>query len=114
MWSFGDWLDETKSLQQLFIGTDPATLAGSARLEYLRTQVLAAVKELTEVLDEFPWKPWRKSQLPERRDKAVEELVDVLAFTANMLVMLGVDGDELTEKYKAKVRENVDRHYGGY
>ena len=113
--TFGDWLSETLALQRGSFGTDPPTLEGVERAEYVRWNVLAAVDELTEFLNEVQWKPWAKAQgAIFDRSAAVEELVDVMHFIANLLCTLGVDGDELSARYLEKMGVNARRQEDGY
>lgn len=112
-WSFDEWLMRTRVLQRESFGVDPAKLEGSAREEYVRWNVLAAEDELHEALGEISWKPWASSEFF-NREQFVGELVDVLHFIANLLVMSGVDGPELTSRYSSKQVKNRDRQRDGY
>lgn len=113
-YTFNDWLDTTLHLQRTSFGINPPSLVGEEQADYIRWNVLAATDELHEFLQECPvWKPWSSSIII-NRDAAVGELVDSMHFIANLLVMLGVTGEELTDRYKAKQAVNKKRQEDGY
>ena len=113
--TFGDWLNETLDLQRSAFDTNPPELEGIARADYVRWNVLAAVDELTEFLNEVQWKPWAKAQgAVFDRGAAVGEIVDVMHFIANLLCTLGVTGEELTNAYLEKMGVNKQRQEDGY
>lgn len=110
--NFFDWLYDTHALQVEAFGVNPSTLENNDFAEYIRWNVLAAQVELSEFVQELEWKPWRHDNGrpdDEARARAVEELVDVLHFVANLLVALRVGGRELTRAYQAKQQTNRDR-----
>jgi hypothetical protein len=112
-WSFEEWLMRTWVLQREAFGVDPYVLKGKEREEYVRWNVLAAEDELHEALGEISWKPWASKEFF-NRDQFVGELVDVLHFVANLLVVSQVTGDELTARYSGKQQKNRDRQSEGY
>lgn len=111
--NFFDWLEDTRELQADSFGVDPSELEGDEFAEYVRNNVLAAQVELGEFIQELPWKPWKsfngRPVADAPRDRAVEELADVLHFIANLFVALRVSGRELTRVYQAKQQVNRDR-----
>lgn len=111
---FDNWLEKTLELQRSAYGTNPPALKGEKRAEYIRWNVLAAVDELTEFLNETQWKPWAKDQgVINDYDAATEELVDVLHFVANLLCVLEVNDDLLTWMYEEKMKVNATRQESG-
>lgn len=92
------------------------------RVQYVKDMKLALEAELQEVLDETTWKPW--VHVPLRgsrwvnRDAYVGELVDVLHFFINMLLVLGDDPKELAievaDRYLRKHDINRQRQENGY
>lgn len=102
---FGEWLTAQERLQREVFEVEPF----SEGIEYLRWNVLAAVTELVEVLNETNWKPWSTSAGVGLQADFVEELVDVLHFVGNLALWAGIRGPELTEKYQAKLEENARR-----
>lgn len=112
--TFGEWLGSTLDLQRTTFKIDPTGLHGDELADYIRWNVLAATDELHEYLQECPiWKPWSKNQQVNTIE-AVNELVDVLHFIANLLVMHGVSGEQLTALYHNKQEVNAMRQLAGY
>lgn len=104
------------ALQREAFRLDPPALEGRELAEYLRWNVLAATDELHETLDCFNWKPWTVHDgrpVVHSRDKAVDELVDVLHFVANILAALDVNGDELSGAYHLAWQKNRRRQEAG-
>lgn len=111
---FNEWLRRTLLLQRVAYGIDPPELVGPARAEYTRWNVLAAIDELTEFLNETQWKPWAEGQGEiNDRDAAMEELVDTLHFVGNLLCMLSVTDEELDVIYAKKMLVNAQRQESG-
>lgn len=118
---FHDWLTRTEELQRRAYGTKPSTKEGEERVEYIRWNVLAAMRELGETLNEFRGrKPWQTKRDDagefKSRDAYVEELVDVMHFIGNLLCAAGVTDAELSRVYADKMAVNAARQAtaGGY
>lgn len=59
------------------------------RMDYFRDIALALIKEVSETLDETPWKPWRNLyDQPLDKDKAALEVCDIIVFAAVMYIIL--------------------------
>ena len=74
--------------------------------------VLAAFVELGEYLQDLTWKPWAKSPRkpdPAERERAIEEMVDVLHFVGDALIALGVSDEDLSLAYQKKMDINRQR-----
>lgn len=115
--TFGEWLAETHVLQRDSFGTDPVELEGPERGEFLMWNAFAATDELHEAMLEIKWKPWLTDGSRGEwvdRDAFVGELVDCLHFVANMLATANCDGEELTQRYVAKMQLNAKRQRDGY
>ena len=111
--NFTSWLNSTLDLQRTAFDVDPPYLDGEERAEFIRWNVLAATDELHEALNEVGWKPWATDKYF-NRDAFVGELIDVMHFVANLLVMAGVAGEELSQKYHSKQSRNRYRQEVGY
>lgn len=113
---FDQWLEKTRQLQITAYGTDPTTLEGAERADFVTWNFAALVVELGEMMQEFPtWKPWvteRGSVI--NRDKMVDEMVDVLHFAANILSSLDCTDQELNTRYNQKMSLNLKRQEDGY
>lgn len=81
----------------------------------VRTYCLALIDEVTELLTEFNWKPWKKTfELDE--DAVLKEMTDILAFTGCLLNLvsgqLDVSAQDLAEEFCRTTDENIKRANG--
>jgi NTP pyrophosphatase (non-canonical NTP hydrolase) len=87
--------------------------------------MLAAFAELGEVLNgddirgikgegALRWKDWKTNQPPTNPDYIKKELIDVMLFTVEMLILWGANDKEIFERYMSKVDENHKRYSNGY
>lgn len=97
------------------------TMPQEERIAYIRDQHQAVTMEMSEVLDEVDWKPWtNNSQRLIHRDEYVTELIDVLHFWINMVLVVSGEmssteiADEIFTRYALKNRVNVQRQADGY
>ncbi len=78
---------------------------------WMQKEVLAMVSELAELLDEVNFKWWKNpKQLDENRVK--EEVVDLLHFFVSMCHKIGMDSNELYQRYVDKNQVNFERQQG--
>jgi hypothetical protein len=108
-----DWLSTTRDIQTTVYGRDPATLTGPDHAEFIRWNILAAVAELMEALEETRWKTWAvladgEAVVPDAEALA-SELVDAQMFIANVLVSAGVVDADYERVYRAKWDKNIER-----
>ena len=89
--------------------------SAEAKMQYIRDLCLSLNVEVTEFLQELPWKPWRKLQ-DQHYDKhaAADELADMMIFIINLWIHLGVytNGactDELLKRITQKQTKNSAR-----
>ena len=76
----------------------------------VKENVLAAIVELAEVLNEVNWKAWKRNSLKEvDRDALLTEMTDVLQFWANMVNAMGFTADEVALALSTKWSENHRR-----
>lgn len=90
---------------QIEIGQHPP----KNRIEYIRNLTLAAHVELTEFLNELPWKPWK--EYPDNftdTEAASEELADVFIFLLDLWLALGTTED-LEFIISRKIKKNIKR-----
>jgi len=58
-------------------------------VDYIRDLVLAAHMELSEVLNELPWKPWKPAEAQNYNpEAAAKEVVDVIIFCLDIIISL--------------------------
>lgn len=69
--------------------------------QYIKDMVLAAQVELTEILNETPWKPWKKQQ-DLHPSKYKEEIADLLHFVINLCLVARMTPKELYGLYVTK------------
>ena len=88
--------------------------------EYININILAIMDELAEFMRETRWKNpgdvkygWKQHQQL-NREEAKNELVDLFHFFINLCIGIGMNADELYEKYVKKRKENVRRQVNGY
>lgn len=75
---------------------------------------LALIRELTELLNELNWKPWKNEFTP-NAPKVIDEFADILAFQGLIIVYLeklGISQTDLANGYAMKTRVNIERFRG--
>jgi len=79
------------------------------------TYGFAFIKEVTELMDELGWKPW-KPRKPIDRARVADEFADILAFlgllTIYVIRLAGLTPEELAMAYMRKSDVNVARFSG--
>ena len=84
----------------------------SRQAEAYRVYTLATVDELMEALHEVPWKPWSRREAWDRENLG-DELADVFTFLVQLCCIVGMDAEELEERYWQKSQVNVERQGSG-
>jgi hypothetical protein len=76
----------------------------------VRTNVTAAMVELTEILGEVNWKTWRAPR-PDKPDwpRYRAEVVDLFKFAINLAVIGGMNARDLYDEFVMKDAVNVQR-----
>ena len=109
-------LDAQEDLQINSYGSSPALLLPDdpeAAIDFIRWNILALTDELHEALGETGWKPWATSRHV-NLTAFKGELVDAFHFFMNLMLAVGMDGDELFERYHEKRAKNAKRQAEGY
>ena len=84
-------------------------------LENIRYTGLALYQEVGELIDSFPWKPWRKIEdQPSDEYNAAMEIVDILFFLGAIMSAASISPVTLEAIFEHKLRENYDRIKRGY
>lgn len=78
---------------------------------WIQKETLAMISELSELLDEVNFK-WWKNPKEINLNNVKEELVDIFHFFMSMCLKVGMDADEVYERYIEKNKENFKRQYG--
>lgn len=115
-WHVQDWLELQASLQQNSFHLVPSQLRGDDRADFALWNAYALIDEISEAMQELKWKPWLTTGRGAwvNRDHWVDELVDAMHFLANLLLIAGVSGAELRERYERKNATNARRQAEGY
>lgn len=92
---------------------DPTSLSADERKTYVLWNAFALCDEVHEALREVAWKPWSTGE-KFNRDQFVDELIDVLFFWLNLMLVANVTGDEIVQAYKDKRAVNAARQRDGY
>lgn len=79
--------------------------------QWIQKETLAMLSELAELLDEVNFK-WWKNPKEINLDNVKGELIDVLHFFASMCLKVGMNADEVYQRYIEKNKENFKRQYG--
>lgn len=95
---------------------DPASFDEESRVEFVKTNILAAITELTELLDEHGWKTWSQDYALRdvNSDAVLGESADVMCFLVNVMLAHGLTGEEFAKAYFEKAERNVKRQTKGY
>lgn len=105
-------------IQTMILGEGVSGMAPDKLADYIRTQSLALMAEVIEVLDEAHWKPWAKRPADEdvipHRERWKGEIADVFLFTMNLMLAGGMTMMELAQLVDAKQDKNIARQLGGY
>lgn len=92
-----------------------------ATLEYL-TAIVAEVGEILNGDDikgikgqgAIRWKSWKKNVKPADPEYVKTELIDILHFTLETLLIWGCDAEEIHRRYVDKNQENLARYDANY
>lgn len=109
--------ERQRQLQVNSMGVDPATVSGVERYIYLLNNFEAIADELAEARAETNWKQWThgvEHGTFHDRDAFVKELVDLLHFLVNLLLLAEASADEVYNRYMAKAAVNARRQDEGY
>jgi len=100
-------------LQERSYGQRIEELEGPERIQMFKEMYVALVDELHEALGEMGWKAWATSK-HFNEDAVQGELIDAWHFFMNLLILSGLDPEEMFEKYMAKHKKNQQRQIDGY
>lgn len=109
---FGDWLEETRKLQEEFYNHVFPMDNLEERAEFFREQAAAVLFEIGEMSNEISWKSWASEHFLNRK-AYIGEAVDALHFLANLLLVADCTREELNEAYLEKMERNRQRMMSG-
>ena len=106
---------------QIAMGKGPTSFDSvDEKMDYLRDLCLALNVEVSEFLQELPWKPWCPSSGQKCDEYAAgNEVVDIIIFALNLWINLGnfqpgMCADELIKRINQKQKVNLERLQSGY
>lgn len=100
-------LEQTEFLSNFIV---PNLATDAEKIAYSKEYILAAMRELGEVLNELPWKMHRPNSKEISVDHVHEEIIDVLKFVLNIGIIWGMDAKALKDMFMYKsavVRERL-------
>lgn len=124
LWQMQEQLDEyiaekrglvyPQHLEDNFVDEDGelSNLKEDALGNWLIQMCLCIFSETNELLNETPWKHWKDYPNPVAREKAKQEVIDILFFTISSAQKLEMTPDELFSEFFKKYEENVARQQG--
>ena len=94
----------------------PLDLGNKSDQQFCRDMALRGVEEMFEALQHLKnWKPHRTTEIREfDREEFLEEVVDAFNYFLSVLVLTGVDSDELFKAYVKKDKVIHERLKNGY
>lgn len=104
---------QTRMQQRLDLPAFPWDLSAEQKQQLTKEHVLAGIVEATEVLDQVNWKPWKAAKQV-NKPHLQEEVVDLMHFTMNLVVLWFDSWDEFMQMYRIKNDENHRRQDRGY
>ena len=75
------------------------------------TAGLGVIEETLEYLNSIGRKPWRPQ--PQPQDEQLEELVDILFFYLELIILSPFSWFQIVGRYKQKHKENLERYEKG-
>ena len=105
-------IDEQRDFQRNFFDLD--TMSEKDRVNFTKENILAAHRELSEILSAVPSKSWRVESTDYDIDHVKEEIIDAFKFLLNVAILWGIDDTELYDIFMAKskvVRERFEKEF---
>lgn len=109
-------LDRSKGIG-LMRAIDNAPGCTNTKIRLIREMVEAMHAELEELKDWTPWKSWKDYKDYNLEDNLVEmkfEIVDILHFLLETMLLVGMDEVELAKVFTEKHEQNKERQANGY
>jgi len=97
------------------LGQRRAFATTEQQMESARTQALALMMEVAELVDSFPWKPWREVVTQTWDEENIKrEVVDILFFLVGFCEVFNIRPHELMDKFDEVLKNNYLRLTNGY
>ena len=92
------------------LGYDHDFKTSTERMKEMRDHALALNQEVAELVNCFPWKPWRDvKKQPWETEHAIEEIVDIFFFLGAICEIAYIFPESLETAFKKKLQENYKR-----
>ena len=111
------FIEEMKKTHPLSYPEFPVDLSEKSSQQFCRDLALRGVEEMFEALQHLKnWKPHRVTEIRDKVDKEefLEEVVDAINYFYSMLIVVGVDAEDLHKAYLKKDLKIRDRLKNGY
>jgi dimeric dUTPase (all-alpha-NTP-PPase superfamily) len=104
------------------LGQDFSKMSLEQRTQLIKDNYVYMITEMTELIENLPFKHWKKYNPEQRQDFTSEEqkletyyeFIDIMHFFMNVGLLLGIDGDTAWRLYATKNAENWARQDRGY
>lgn len=92
------------------LGYDYYNISFEKRMQDIRNYGLALHQEVAELVNSFPWKPWRGTiDQPWDTSNAKEEIIDCLFFLGSIMEAAGIDSEDIEIIFNEKLLKNYSR-----
>ena len=111
-----DKLDQLFAMQKRLnerIGVFTDRMDEAQQTQWILNYSRALSQELAELTDSVPWKWWAKYQKFDKQNAQVE-VVDLFHFLISLAQTLGMNAQDVYEKYMKKNQLNFQRQDSGY
>lgn len=80
----------------------------ATKVNLLHQYSVGAIKEISEIMDEFSWKPWA-SDIFLNKGSIISEVADTFLFLMNILLAVDGNAESFEKAVKAKMQKNFAR-----
>lgn len=111
-----DRLETIFILQEKFnkqLGIIPSKMSKKQQQEWILNYSRAMQQEIAELIDSLPWKWWAKYQKFDKQNAKIE-IIDLLHFVISLAQVLGMNSNDLYNKFLKKNKVNFNRQKTGY
>ena len=84
---------------------------GPDELTKIKENAFAIMNELSELIAEYPWKPWKTydTNFVRNRQRVIEEAVDIFKFFCNILNVENITEEEFDKAWLEKTEIVINR-----
>lgn len=107
---------------QSFMGYDFKKMTLKEKAEYIKSNMLWTIDELSEMLHEIPfaktwskkYDSWSEEKIADQLQLSKEEYIDAFHFFINVGLGLGLTEEEILKEYRKKNEINYERQFTNY